>query len=122
LSELDKRGHNRKEGEKGRHEVASSTGGHMPDDTKRNELSIRQAPGATPNPNLGPCLRVRLRLDVYEREGMIDYSIVAWHHPQAHVVMNQISLGSGPLLHLDVLHEISQSLAELVDRYGDPFP
>jgi hypothetical protein len=89
---------------------------------KVNELSIRETPGASPNPALGPATRVRIRLDFYPEAQRVDYSIVAWHHPEARVTLNDIQLNVGPLLHGVLLTDICAHLASLFDSETDPFP
>jgi hypothetical protein len=87
-----------------------------------SELRIRETPGATPNPEWGPALRVRIRLDFYPERQQIDYSIVGWQHPAARVVINDIQLNTGPLLHGVLLADICSKLATLFDDNSDPFP
>jgi hypothetical protein len=89
---------------------------------KRNELAIRQVAGASPNPALGPCVRVNIRIDFYAEAQTIDWSWISWRHPQAVVIDNLVQVGVGPILHGVLVSDLCSKLAQYVDDFGDPFP
>jgi len=88
----------------------------------RSVATVRESAGKSPPPKLGPCTRVNIRIDLYPHVQRVDYSVVAWQHPDARVILNELVTDVGPLEHGVVVSDVSAYIAGLLDSTMDPFP
>lgn len=88
----------------------------------RDLPTIRDQAGKAPPSLSGPCTRVNIRIDLYPHTQRVDYSIIVWEHPGAHVVLNDVVEGVGPLQHYAVVADLASHIAAIVDHFDDPFP
>lgn len=68
-------------------------------------------------------IRLKMRVDLVLDEQVIDWSVIAWRHPQAHCFYNRVDTRIGMLFAMTALDELNQSLCEIFDlalRVHDP--
>lgn len=73
----------------------------------------------SPTNNFGPCIRLSIRVDLYTVRDRCDYSVIAWRHPQAAVIVNEVVEDIGPLYRGAVVSDVAQCLAVLIDHAAD---
>lgn len=122
LVELDNRAYSREDQEKSRHEVASSNRFRELHMQHRTVHQVRETPGAAPPPHWGRATRVVCRLDLFDDLQRLDWSIVAWQHPRARVIVNEVWTDCGPLYHGTEFSLMCSKLAALFDDFSDPHP
>lgn len=87
----------------------------------KNLPLVRELAGKSPPGWFGRCTRVNIRIDFYPNTGRIDYSIIAWEHPNARVILNEVTEEVGPLLHEVLLVDVMAQIATLFDEWSGPF-
>lgn len=90
--------------------------------TKRTVHQVREEAGASLPPNWGPAIRVVCRMDMHQHLQRFDWSIVAWAHPNARVILNELQANTGPAHSELELTLMFSHLAGLFDLFADPFP
>lgn len=84
--------------------------------------TVRESAGKTPPHFMGPCIRVSVRVDLFTHLQSANYSMIAWKHPGATVILNEVVEGIGPLEMHVLVSDIGAELAKLIDQVSDPFP
>lgn len=82
---------------------------------------VREPPDRSSVPNLDS-VRIKIRIDFYPAFGELDFSFIAWHHPDSHLIRNEL------WSHYDQAHigmaalDITAMIYAAIREIPDPFP
>jgi hypothetical protein len=77
---------------------------------------VREKPNGYPEAWRGDVIRLKLRVDLYVHEQTIEWSLIAWRHPEAHLIRNDVEGQIGFLLGDVALTDICAAISSVFDE------